>query len=422
MRKLFTLLLFIGFGLQANNLYDEKRVFGFLGDWHDWKFKWNQFDLHKKYVTDLCIAFAVPQSNGNLSFSSSAGIETTYAQLRENTASNGKRCHIAVGGWSVSNGQTGPGDPFYEMAINEAARANFIENVVDLARDFNLDGVLMDWEYPPSNGSAILTELMLELKLALLELEEETGRYYELSVAVSAGSYGSEAYNYRTLSYCDFVLVMAFDNISADHHSTVDFAEDAIKYWTETKNVDVKKIIIAIPLYSRGLSNAKYNQFPNRDIETYYYDEDGSIGNHRYNSQPMIKAKLDYGEEMGIGGAFMWELWDDRSDEWSLSRYIYGYYFPDDLPPVSTTYIDNKESDLELSVINGFIQHSWTSNNDSNYQLQVFDLTGKKLLQLQMNSNQDNQTQVPSNWRSGVYLFRFIGRDSMHSKKVLLNK
>jgi GH18 family chitinase len=405
-----------------SNAQSDKRIFGFLGDWHYWESRWDYFDLHKKYITDLCVSFAMPNSNGSLRFSSGGDFWGTLRDLRTATANENIRCHIAVGGWSVSYGETGPGDPFYEMATNDEARAIFVDNIVDMCRNYNLDGVIMDWEYPPSNGEVIVEQLLLDVKLGLLALEEETGRKYEMSIAVSATSYGSSAYNYTSITFCDYVMVMAFDNTSAPHHSSVDFAEETIDYWIDNRDVPNEKIILAIPFYSKGTASGSYYNFSNNDPATYYYDEDGTVGPYRYNSQPMIKEKLDYGASRNIGGAFIWELWDDRSDQYSLSRYMYSYYFPNDVPPLNTNTVNEYNPGLAVSFANNNFTHSWENNSNQGYQIEIYDLTGKRIFQTLSNQNSGGSEPIPTDWTDGIYIVRFFTKTESVSSKVYYQK
>ena len=291
-----------------------------------------------------------------------------------------------------------------------------------MVKDNNLDGVVMDWEYPPANGTNIVQELLFDVKRGLLDLEEETGRSYELSIAVGATAYGTTAYNYNSITVCDFVMVMAFDNTAATHHSTVDFAEESIDYWIDERGVPNEKIIIAIPFYSRGAASGSYYVFSNNNPSQYFNDEDGTVGAYRYNSKPMIEAKLDYGKTRNIGGAFIWELWDDRSDEYSLSRYMFSYYYPNDVPPLSTTNINEYSSDLNVSISNSFIQHSWENNPSNGYTLEIYDLAGKKLMQIAADQNEGGNEQIPAVWSEGIYIVRLFNNESSVSSKIYYQK
>jgi chitinase len=51
----------------------------------------------------------------------------------------GAEIYPSLGGWSLS-------DPFPEMAANEETRMNFVNNCVDLVKEYGFDGIDIDWE------------------------------------------------------------------------------------------------------------------------------------------------------------------------------------------------------------------------------------------------------------------------------------
>ena len=247
--------------------------------------------------------------------------------MRDELHARGKKIHISAGGWSASNTQEGARlnpDPVQEMVKNATARAKFIEKILNIVETYDLDGFNMDWEYPEVSDSYNLEELLFELRLGLNEVEKILDKEIELTIAVSANGIFSSAYTSEALSYVDYVYVMAFDN-QAENHSTLSFAISGMNYWVDSKNVKAKKIVLGVPAYSRG-TNAwwgAYKDFSNSDPELYFNDEDGMVGNHAYNSKPILKQKIDALNQRGCAGVFMWELWDDRIDEYSLLRVLY---------------------------------------------------------------------------------------------------
>ena len=99
----------------------------------------------------------------------------------------GAEVYPSIGGWSLS-------DPFPAMAASPEARANFARQCVDLIRNYNFDGIDLDWEYPgyePHSGGPADTvnfnRLLDDVRAALDELGAETGRYYGLTAALPCG-------------------------------------------------------------------------------------------------------------------------------------------------------------------------------------------------------------------------------------------
>ncbi len=82
---------------------------------------------------------------------------------------------IACGGWGGSGG-------FSEMARSAANRKKFVESAVRFIREFDLDGLDIDWEYPGMEGIGNLyipedkenfTSLMRELREAMNEIGKD---------------------------------------------------------------------------------------------------------------------------------------------------------------------------------------------------------------------------------------------------------
>jgi GH18 family chitinase len=55
--------------------------------------------------------------------------------------SQGAQVYISIGGWSLS-------DNFPKVAANAVTRRNFAKNCVGLVREYGIDGIDVDWEFP----------------------------------------------------------------------------------------------------------------------------------------------------------------------------------------------------------------------------------------------------------------------------------
>ncbi len=51
----------------------------------------------------------------------------------------GAEIYPSLGGWSLS-------DPFPEMVADEETRMNFVNNCVELIKEYGFDGIDIDWE------------------------------------------------------------------------------------------------------------------------------------------------------------------------------------------------------------------------------------------------------------------------------------
>jgi chitinase len=55
--------------------------------------------------------------------------------------SQGAQVYVSIGGWSLS-------DNFPKVAANAVTRRNFAKNCVGLVREYGIDGIDVDWEFP----------------------------------------------------------------------------------------------------------------------------------------------------------------------------------------------------------------------------------------------------------------------------------
>lgn len=122
---------------------------------------------------------------------------------------------LSVGGWSWS-------DYFSVMAANEQTRLAFANSAVEFIREFGLDGIDIDWEYPVEGGELGNTEspddpenftlLMKTVREALDAAGAKDGRYYLLTIASSqADNFIINADLVHSVEYLDFISVMTYD-------------------------------------------------------------------------------------------------------------------------------------------------------------------------------------------------------------------
>ena len=105
---------------------------------------WTAAMIPGQYITDLVISFAllceedvsslyIPEYPEFNVWGEVAALQELHPELR---------IHIALGG-----GYAG-GEGFSRMAANPAKRGAFVQNIVDMLYQRNLDGVDLNWEFP----------------------------------------------------------------------------------------------------------------------------------------------------------------------------------------------------------------------------------------------------------------------------------
>jgi len=122
---------------------------------------------------------------------------------------------VSVGGWSWS-------DHFSRIAMEEKTRRAFANSVVDFLREYDLDGLDVDWEYPveggeDSNSRSPLdkenyTLLMKVVREALDSAGSVDGKYYLLTIAsAQSDAFVVNADLAHSSVYLDFINTMTYD-------------------------------------------------------------------------------------------------------------------------------------------------------------------------------------------------------------------
>lgn len=177
---------------------------------------------------------------------------------------------VAFGGWTLSDQ--------FSTAVLDENRANFVQNVVQMAKDNPwITGFDMDWEFPGSGGkagNAIRSEdganyakFLEELRVALDDLSAETGKNYDISVASPPGLQSVSTFGFElgVAEHADTINLMAYDyhggweqqtGLQAGMFDTYSGNDGLGIAATITDmvdlGVDVSKVKLGIPLYARG--------------------------------------------------------------------------------------------------------------------------------------------------------------------------
>ncbi|MBH5320461.1 S-layer homology domain-containing protein [Paenibacillus sp. GSMTC-2017] len=121
----------------------------------------------------------------------------------------------STGGWTYSNN-------FSATAASEVTRRTFANSVVKFLREYNFDGLDIDWEYPVSGGEddtghspddkPNFTLLMKTIREALDVAGSVDGKYYLLTIASGqADSFTVNADFTNSVQYLDMINIMTYD-------------------------------------------------------------------------------------------------------------------------------------------------------------------------------------------------------------------
>jgi chitinase len=231
---------------------------------------------------------------------------------------------LSVGGWGSGR--------FSEMAADETLRKSFATDCARAVKEFGLDGIDIDWEYPTSDmaGISASADDRENFNLLMRDLRSVLGTDRFLTLASSAYA---EYIDFRScIDYLDFVNVMTYDMANAPFHHAALYASEntkgccdgAVKAHMEA-GVPACKLVLGVPFYGRGgtpkMRSRDYKSIKEEGEFVLMWDEkaqapyvaDGE-GNFvlGYDNPRSLKIKCDYIKANGLHGAMYWDYAGDN--------------------------------------------------------------------------------------------------------------
>ncbi|MEO7983114.1 MAG: glycoside hydrolase family 18 protein, partial [Bacteroidota bacterium] len=266
---------------------------------------------------------------------------------------------VSIGGWG--------GCSFCSQLFTSAQhRENFARTTVALFKQYGIDGLDLDWEYPAIEGypghhySVADKDNFTEL---LKVLRKEMGTDYLLSFAAGGFvKYLEESIDWNAvMPVVDFVNLMTYDLVGGyatvtGHHTPLQGyrpgQESTAKCvnWLLDKNVNSQKLIIGAAIYARVWenvppeSNGLYQPgkfklgVAYQDFTTYFNDTSGyhyywdkkARAPYQYNASKKLFATFDdkrsihqktnFIRRKKLGGIMFWELGQDRKQDGLLDE------------------------------------------------------------------------------------------------------
>ena len=185
---------------------------------------------------------------------------------------------LSIGGWGSGR--------FSEMAANDEYRRAFAADCDRVVKEFALDGIDIDWEYPTCSMANISSspDDTENFTLLMQDIRAAIGNEKELTLATVASA---RYIDFKAiLPSVDFVNIMAYDMASAPkHHSALypsghsgDITSDGAVTAHLKAGVPPSKLVMGMPFYGRGgdgyPSFQDYNKVGNTDTQyTEKWDE-----------------------------------------------------------------------------------------------------------------------------------------------------
>lgn len=132
-------------------------------------------------LTHVVFAFGALESNYSVTIPAKG--QSALSTLFSTARANGVKTVLSIGGWRGST-------YFSEMVASNSSRSAFISSTRDVIRQYNIDGIDIDWEYPgrpgatgtPYNETTDVPNLLVLLK----QMRQTLGWRVELSAALSS--------------------------------------------------------------------------------------------------------------------------------------------------------------------------------------------------------------------------------------------
>ena len=284
-------------------------------------------------VTHINYAFGhVSSSFDSVRVDNPDRLRAIAAMKQENA---GLKVMLSIGGWGSGR--------FSEMAADEHRRTSFARNCMQAIKEYGLDGIDIDWEYPTSNAAGISFSPADKDNFTLLmrDIRKAIGEDHLLSFA----DYADTTYvNCRNvMPYVDFVNVMTYDIASPPYHHSALYRSDIAGNLTVSEAIDhhleagvpLSKLVMGMPFYGRASkdfkgerpfrnmsANSAYKEcWNNVSLVPYLVDENGRMVLAHENARS-IAVKCNYILEKNLRGAMYWDF-DSDDDDFTLSRTVF---------------------------------------------------------------------------------------------------
>lgn len=229
-------------------------------------------------------------------------------------------------------------------------REEMIEEIVDLAVKYNLDGINVDFEYMNMSDKFVFSRFIIELAPRL----REYGIVTSVDVTAPDGSENwSLCYDRDLLANeADYLIFMAYDqygnsSTSAGTTAGADWVEANIKKFIGQEDVAKEKIILGMPLYTRLWktdSNGKVtssvvsmkqieSKIPNdvekiwnEDTKQYYVEYENNKSKYQMwiEDEKSIREKLNLINKYELAGGAFWAKDRETENIWGIAKEVLG--------------------------------------------------------------------------------------------------
>ena len=259
---------------------------------------------------------------------------------------------LSVGGWGAGN--------FSEMAADETHRKNFCNNCLKMVKDFGLDGIDIDWEYPTSSAAEISSSPndTRNFTLLLKDLREVLGDDKLITMASEAKAKYIDWSS--AIEYLDFVNIMSYDMGKPPKHNAALYpspmadmsCQQAVQKHLAA-GVPKNKINLGLAFFGRvdrtilKGDELDYNEIIALTGFTRRWDDQAKVPYLTdpagtmvlsYDDEVSIGLKADYIKQEGLRGAMYWDIEADDAN-WTLGKAVASRLLPSSETPSGEAFL-----------------------------------------------------------------------------------
>lgn len=331
MKKTFLIIALALLGLcthlKAEEVRTDKVVVAYVTSWSD-------IMPDPQYMTHINYAFGhVNDTFDGVRVDNPERLKAITALKKQ---APGLKVLLSVGGWGSGR--------FSEMAANPKFRRSFAKDCQRVVKEFGLDGIDIDWEYPtnPAAGISASPDDTKNFTLLMRDIRKAIGKKKQLTLATVASAKYIDFP--AILPYIDFVNTMTYDMANAPkHHSSLfrsdisgrTCGEESVQAHLDA-GVPAHMLVMGMPFYGRGggegfprfrdLNKVGYpKEYTEKWDEVgkvpYLVDKDGRmvLGFENVRS---LGIKCEYIIKKGLRGGMYWEYADD-TEQGDFRRTVY---------------------------------------------------------------------------------------------------
>jgi len=301
-------------------------------------------NINYALFTHICHAFVVADEDGRIVARASVPSHKLTTEAHQANV----KVILSLGGWGMDK-------EFAALTSKEESYERFVIAVMKITDEYDYDGIDLDWEFPDNPTEAKnFNRLARRFRTELNTLGKQKHRHLLLTMAVNASPGPSQWLDTDVLlETMDFINVMTYDFYGAwsrqsGHHSALFESsqakgvstQQAMIYWHQIKGIPKHKLLVGLPLYSRGFAAKKPYDKVNRDAPHPYQAlayrqlhqliKDGWVSSwddetknpwltspkedyvHSYDNERSLALKTHWAIQQDYRGVFFWEIKQDR--------------------------------------------------------------------------------------------------------------